>query len=198
MPATTTEPLVAPRKRGRPPKPGGPAPPKPIVLDASGQPRKRGRPRKEPHELKTKKPQPAADPDAPKRARGRPKKTAVATTTTKTTPAAAGRPKPKSKAGSKSNGTPKTSAGNTHSSLQKFIGTYTLECPAVEEEWSNLVEDMELTITPSPSTNGLMAAFNMGILEGTMLLAADKKTLDEFHAKMDKGELDSGMSCLLL
>ncbi|EWC47522.1 hypothetical protein DRE_00490 [Drechslerella stenobrocha 248] len=63
---------VAPvkRGRGRPPKPGGPAPKKPVVLTASGEPRKRGRPRKE---------------------EGAEPKAKVARTTTTRSPAAAGR-----------------------------------------------------------------------------------------------------------
>ncbi|OJD23865.1 hypothetical protein ACJ73_04783 [Blastomyces percursus] len=184
-----------PKKRGRPPKldaTGNPVK-KPALPD--GPPRKRGRPRKNPSEP----PKPA--PTGPKRGRGRPRKddptapskkarlssdVPAATTSTSAAPSKRGRPrKVTTDAASKAvNGTVESSTGFP---LDKIIGIYSLECKEVEDNWPNEAEEMELTITrTSESPLGLIGGFNLGILEGTMLFAADKPTLEKFRAVMSK------------
>ncbi|KAK2807582.1 hypothetical protein FQN51_000015 [Onygenales sp. PD_10] len=78
--------------------------------------------------------------------------------------------------------------------LDRIIGTYSLECKEVEDNWPDQAEDMEVTITKSSGGSlGLIGGFNMGILEGTMLLAADKKSLEKFRdvmSKEDSSEID--------
>ncbi|KAK2774797.1 hypothetical protein FQN53_003492 [Emmonsiellopsis sp. PD_33] len=78
--------------------------------------------------------------------------------------------------------------------LDRIIGTYSLECKEVEDNWPDQAEDMEVTITKSSGGSlGLIGGFNMGILEGTMLFAADKKSLEKFRdvmSKEDSSEID--------
>ncbi|KLJ06210.1 hypothetical protein EMPG_10359 [Blastomyces silverae] len=183
-----------PRKRGRPPKLDATGNPVKKPAPPDGPPRKRGRPRKNPSEL------PTPVPTGPKRGRGRPRKDdptapskkprlssdAPATTATTATPSKRGRPrKATTEAVSKAvNGTVESSSGFP---LDKIIGIYSLECKEVEDNWPNEAEEMELTITrTSESPLGLIGGFNLGILEGTMLFAADKPTLDKFRAVMSK------------
>ncbi|KAK2877309.1 hypothetical protein FQN49_001236 [Arthroderma sp. PD_2] len=203
-----------PRKRGRPPKEGGPAESKakPVVLDASGQPRKRGRPPKNGVSAKPK-PKPAAQPTPDQgKKRGRPRKTPVGETAVKTdaqdTPTRGrGRPKkvavetedatPVKKGASKANGTAKDTPGRGRgrpagNPLKKLLGSYAIECPTVTEEWADKAEDMDISITSSNvDPNGLMASFNLGILEGTMLLATTEEALDAFQTKVENGEEDA-------
>ncbi|KKZ59016.1 hypothetical protein EMCG_00881 [[Emmonsia] crescens] len=181
---------VPPRKRGRPPKLDATGTPVKKPTPPDGPPRKRGRPRKNPSEP----PKPA--PTGPKRGRGRPRKddstapskkprlsTDVATTTT---PSKRGRPrKSTTEASAKAiNGTVESSPGL---SLDKIIGIYSLECMEVAKNWPDDAEEMELTITrTSESPLGLIGGFNLGVIEGTMLFAADKPTLDKFRTVMSK------------
>ncbi|WEW56006.1 hypothetical protein PRK78_001441 [Emydomyces testavorans] len=275
------------RKRGRPPKDGGPAKPKPIVLDHSGQPRKRGRPRKDPAAATlaaapppppppnrsggtpskgrgrprksdatpvatkakpgpgrprasdatpaTAAPTAATEPkrgpgrprmsDAskpteaaptttePKRGRGRPRKSESSTVPATTessapryvkSPAKLARGRPRkfgsSTAGSTSEALEVNGAGNTTTttaaaadtdSFKKMvIGHYEIDCTAVELEWPQLADGMEMSITEAEETRGLgyIAGYNLGVIEGTMVLAADKQSLETLHTKLCKGE----------
>ncbi|OJD19351.1 hypothetical protein AJ78_00713 [Emergomyces pasteurianus Ep9510] len=186
-----------PKKRGRPPKLDATGTPlkKPV---SEGPPRKRGRPRKDPSAP----PKPA--PSGPKRGRGRPRKddstapskrarlsTDVAATastgaTTSTPSKKRGRPK-KSTGEASAKAVNGMAEGSSGLLLDKIIGIYSLECKEVEDNWPNDAEEMELTITrTSESPLGLIGGFNLGIIEGTMLFAADKPTLDKFRAVMSK------------
>ncbi|PGH04292.1 hypothetical protein AJ79_07139 [Helicocarpus griseus UAMH5409] len=176
-----------PRKRGRPRKDPN-TPPKPVT---TGPKRGRGRPRKNDPEAPSNKKlrlsdgAPAAtaatagaDADAAtpsKKKRGRPKKSDMAA--------------PSSAAGNKAvNGT-STVVGSLSGTfpLDKIIGIYSLECTEVEKNWPDMAEEMELTITKtSESSLGLIGGFNLGVIEGTMLFAADKATLKRFRAVMSR------------
>ncbi|KAF2459986.1 hypothetical protein BDY21DRAFT_182348 [Lineolata rhizophorae] len=74
-------------------------------------------------------------------------------------------------------------------SLGQLTGTFDIKCDEVEGNWSNLVEDMSMSITSlKGNPSGLIASFNLGILEGTMLLAADKNTVEAIRRKMERGQ----------
>ncbi|EER27795.1 hypothetical protein D8B26_006097 [Coccidioides posadasii str. Silveira] len=250
------------RKRGRPRKEGGPAKPKPVVLDHTGQPRKRGRPRKYPLDTTAPpaaKPQNVSDDNLQKRGRGRPRKsdslppkpvaapgpeqgpeatprrgrprkehgaqpaevvpdvaaqtvmqskrgrgrpkksegtimTEEATQPVKA-PSAPGRGRPKkfstATSGSANGVAQQSSASSASNPLAKMVvGSYELKCATVENEWPHVAVGMEMTILESEETYGLgfIAGFNLGIVEGTMLLAADKDSLERLYNKMSKGE----------
>lgn len=178
----------APRKRGRPPKPGGPKK-KEVVLDASGKPRGRGRPRKNPIDapsVTTKsKAAPAADPSQPKRGRGRPRKSDVAAT--KTAPAAATPSKPAGK-----RGRPPKKAQQEPLHIASIVGRYSVRCEQIEQEWPDQAEDLELRIVPR--NDHMLAAFDFGIIQGAMLLAPTKAALDTLVDRDGKGTLASEAS----
>ncbi|KAK2811437.1 hypothetical protein FQN50_002060 [Emmonsiellopsis sp. PD_5] len=174
--AATTPATESKRGRGRPRKSDVAAPG--SASAATPAPKsKRGRPRKS--DVTAPGSASAATP-ATKSKRGRPRKSDVAA------PGSASAEKTVN--GSKSNG---TAAGFT---LDRIIGTYSLECEEVQDNWPDQAEDMDLTITKgSGGSLGLIGGFNLGILEGTMLFAADKKSLEKFRdvmGKEDSSEID--------
>ncbi|PGH19670.1 hypothetical protein AJ80_03825 [Polytolypa hystricis UAMH7299] len=196
------------RKRGRPRKYPIDAekPAKPTAPD--GTPRKRGRPRKNP-EVEPAATKPAAAPTTTttgvKRGRGRPRKTNAPPAKKPRlmedgTPRKRGRPR-KSDAGavgSASKASPQTSDVNGSAKkssasvfpLAKIVGTYALTCDAVEENWPDQADDMELTISSEPSKTalGFIGGFNLGVLEGTMLLAGNEDTLEKLREEMSADE----------
>ncbi|EZF34549.1 hypothetical protein TMEN_7228 [Trichophyton mentagrophytes] len=190
-----------PRKRGRPPKNGGPVTPKPVVLDANGQPRKRGRPPKNGIAAQSK-----SKTDAPRTAsasakkRGRPRKEASDGDGADASPSARGRPKKDADAKSNGNGakgstgTPGRGRGRPPANpLQKFLGSFALECAAVSDNWPDQCDTMDMAISASDlDPCGMIASFNLGIVEGTMLLALTQDELNAFHSKVEGGsESDS-------
>ncbi|KAM5448748.1 hypothetical protein MaudCBS49596_005255 [Microsporum audouinii] len=196
-----------PRKRGRPPKNGGPVTPKTIVLDADGQPRKRGRPPKNGIAAQTK-PKSEATSPAPTdqvRKRGRPRKAEYVTGDAENAPAPPrGRPRKDDVTAARSNGAVKGTPGRGRgrppaNPLQKFVGSYAIECPIVSEEWPDKAESMDISISTSDMDPcGLIASFTLGIVEGTMLLAATEEALDAFQSKVEHGsdhESDEDAEC---
>ncbi|PGH04925.1 hypothetical protein GX51_03221 [Blastomyces parvus] len=186
-----------PRRRGRPPKLDATGNPVKKPAPPDGPPRKRGRPRKNPDEP------PKPVPTGPKRGRGRPRKddptapskkprlSSDVPAPTTATPSKRGRPrKATTEHASKAvNGTVESASGFP---LDAIIGIYSLQCKEVEDNWPNEAEEMELTITrTSESPLGLIGGFNLGIIEGTMLFAVDKPTLDKFRAVMSKSDVSS-------
>lgn len=72
--------------------------------------------------------------------------------------------------------------------LKSIVGTYSIECDMVAQEWPDAAEDMRMVITQTSETSdGLIAGFHLGVIEGTMLLASDKASLEELCAKMGDG-----------
>lgn len=156
------------KSRGRPRKIEDERPAKQPRLNDDGTPRKRGRPRKPGSVPVVKKP--TLNPDGTPRKRGRPKKSDVAAGNTPTNKA-------------------KPAARKTAFSLNNIVGIYEVKCSAVENDWPQQAQEMELSITTAEeSPLGLIAGFELGILEGTMLIATDKTKLNKFVDEMSKGE----------
>ncbi|EFE45149.1 conserved hypothetical protein [Trichophyton verrucosum HKI 0517] len=184
-----------PRKRGRPPKNGGPVTPKPVVLDANGQPRKRGRPPKNGIAAQSKSKTDASGASASAKKRGRPRKDASDGDGADASPPARGRPKKDADAksngakGTTGTGTPGRGRGRPPANpLQKFLGSFALECAAVSDEWPDQCDSMDMSISASDlDPCGMVASFNLGIVEGTMLLALTQDELNAFHSKVEGG-----------
>ncbi|KMU83328.1 hypothetical protein CIHG_01111 [Coccidioides immitis H538.4] len=206
------------RKRGRPRKEGGPAKPKPVVLDHTGQPRKRGRPRKYPLDTTAPpaaKPQNVSDDNLQKRGRGRPRKSdslppkPVAAPGPEQGPEATprrGRPRKEHGAqpaevvpdvaaqtvmqSKRGRGRPKKSEGT----IMTEEATQPVKAPSALGRG----RPKKLSTATSGSANGLAqqssasSASNplakMVVGKGTMLLAADKESLEKLYNKMSKGE----------
>ncbi|KAL1958658.1 hypothetical protein VTO42DRAFT_4001 [Malbranchea cinnamomea] len=160
------------RKRGRPRKttPVGEESPKQngntsfeVQIEGPSR-RKRGRPPKSDVSETTKQ---MVDTGQPKRGPGRPRKDEVSTSTE----SALAKSQTVEDAGIR---------------LEDLVGTYALQCQRVEERWPDHAENMELAIVKED--NGYVAGFNLGIIEGVMLLAPNKKTLRNFASLKLKGE----------
>ncbi|KAF2108249.1 hypothetical protein BDV96DRAFT_285852 [Lophiotrema nucula] len=169
------QPPPAKRGRGRPRKDPN-APPK-HPKDPNAPKRGRGRPRKDPNAA------PIAKPKVPGRGPGRPKKDSTAPTAAPSKSKSLPKVSTTTTSKSKVSSTRSTSAPNT--TLAQFVGTYDITCEEVEDNWPDAADDMTLSIHPLPRTkSALIACFNLGILEGTMLIAADKKTLERVHKQV--------------
>jgi hypothetical protein len=73
--------------------------------------------------------------------------------------------------------------------LSNFIGVYVLDCEEVDGNWPGKAKDLYMTIRAfSHTKTGLTASFNLGIIEGTMLLAADEASLARLHRQMDNDD----------
>lgn len=73
--------------------------------------------------------------------------------------------------------------------LTDIVGTYTIRCDEIEGNWPNVAEDMALSVSSLPHTSSaLIASFNLGILEGTMLLAADEASLERVRKQLEKND----------
>jgi hypothetical protein len=82
---------------------------------------------------------------------------------------------------------------NTGVKLTDVVGTYEISCEEVEGNWPDAVEDMHISIAALPNTRSmLIASFDLGIIEGTMILAADEDTLDRVRAQMDRDGVTKG------
>jgi hypothetical protein len=55
--------------------------------------------------------------------------------------------------------------------LDNLVGSYTILCEAIDEHLGNYHGELTLEIQRPASANGVVAAFNLGLIEGTMLLA---------------------------
>lgn len=177
---------VAKRGRGRPRKSNETSAPPPA--DPNTPKRGRGRPRKV---ADTSLP-PPTNSNTPKRGRGRPRKDADASAS-KGQQKPRGRPKKSNATADKATSSASTkkvakASSKSDALLQSITGTYDISCEAVEDGWDDMSEDMSMSITTLPHTNStLIASFDLGILEGTMLLAADKDTLEATSQNMKKG-----------
>ncbi|CAI6257041.1 unnamed protein product [Periconia digitata] len=157
------------RGRGRPRK----YPPKEKVPG-----RGRGRPRKDPNAS----PKPKVE-KVPGRGRGRPRKDENSATPTKSSAKSpgVGRGRPKKE----------VTDSLSLSKLSQLVGTYEIKCQKVEEEWPTSAGEMSISISALPHTKAcLIASFSLGIVDGTMLLSAQEKTVMRVSDELDDSEGD--------
>ncbi|GAQ07973.1 hypothetical protein ALT_5294 [Aspergillus lentulus] len=61
--------------------------------------------------------------------------------------------------------------------LDDIVGSYTILCEAIDEHLGNYHDELTLEIQKPASANGVVAAFNLDLVEGTMLLALSDDAL---------------------
>lgn len=73
--------------------------------------------------------------------------------------------------------------------LNHLVGSYLVQCRKLEDEYSDCeVNQMTLDIHAPTSTYGAIAAFDLAILEGTMLLATSEESLERFREEQARSD----------
>ena len=65
-----------------------------------------------------------------------------------------------------------------------------VDCEKIEGNWPDLAQDMTLTIRTTAVPGIYQATFDLGVIEGIMMLGPDETTLDEFCAQQDHEDGD--------
>ncbi|KAI8627998.1 hypothetical protein F5Y19DRAFT_486308 [Xylariaceae sp. FL1651] len=83
--------------------------------------------------------------------------------------------------------------------LDHLVGSYMVQCRQVEDEYGVELGSMTLDVQAATSTYGAVAAFNFGLVEGTMLLATSEDALENLRQEQpvrssssDESEEDMG------
>ncbi|KAI1274224.1 hypothetical protein F5Y07DRAFT_373686 [Xylaria sp. FL0933] len=65
--------------------------------------------------------------------------------------------------------------------LSHLVGSYLMQCRKLEDDYGAVLGTMTLDIHAPTSTHGTVAAFNFGVIEGTMLLASSEESLERLR-----------------
>lgn len=68
------------------------------------------------------------------------------------------------------------------------IGQYIVDCEEIEGNWDELADDMTLAIHATSTAGIYQANFNLGIIDGIMMLSSDEGILNEFCARQEHDE----------
>jgi hypothetical protein len=60
------------------------------------------------------------------------------------------------------------------------VGSYIVDCEAIEKEWRKQAENMTLSIYEEDEAGIFQASFDFGILEGIMIISTEKDALEEY------------------
>ncbi|KAJ8121608.1 hypothetical protein O1611_g10058 [Lasiodiplodia mahajangana] len=80
--------------------------------------------------------------------------------------------------------------------LNRLVGSYIMHCRRLQDEYGCGLGSMTLDVHRPTSTHGAVAAFNFGLVEGTMLLATSEEALELLRLEQavrssdDEDELD--------
>ncbi|GAP87531.1 putative AT hook motif family protein [Rosellinia necatrix] len=66
------------------------------------------------------------------------------------------------------------------------VGTYIVDCDAIEEEWPNLADDMSLDIHATDQPGIYEACFDFGVIEGVMVIGADETAVETYCSQLDR------------
>ncbi|OTB05704.1 hypothetical protein M426DRAFT_72762 [Hypoxylon sp. CI-4A] len=71
------------------------------------------------------------------------------------------------------------------------VGSYIVDCTAIEENWPGEAENMTLEIHATDEQGVFEAQYDFGMIEGMMILCASKSTLDEYCDQLDREDAPS-------
>lgn len=70
------------------------------------------------------------------------------------------------------------------------VGSYIVDCKKIKEQWPHEADDLSLDIRPTKEPGIFEASFDFGILEGVMIICAEKTALEQYCYQLDR-EADS-------
>ncbi|PLB54467.1 hypothetical protein P170DRAFT_397971 [Aspergillus steynii IBT 23096] len=70
------------------------------------------------------------------------------------------------------------------------VGSYMIDCREIEEQWPDQAEDLYLDIDATGEPGVFKAEFDFGVLEGVMILCADKAILERYCSQGDEPSED--------
>ncbi|KAL8413205.1 hypothetical protein RB594_004725 [Gaeumannomyces avenae] len=81
-----------------------------------------------------------------------------------------------------------SSTSSNAPSAASIVGTYKLRCAGIEEEWDDIkIDEMKLRVAPSTHVPGVyIADFNLGVLEGQMLIGTDRAAIRKCARALDR------------
>lgn len=83
--------------------------------------------------------------------------------------------------------------GNAPGSISKCpAGTYMIDCPEIEGNWSDMAKNMTMEIRRTPNPRIYHAIFHFGVVEGMMILSTDEKGLWRYCDDSGRGYCDDG------
>jgi hypothetical protein len=66
------------------------------------------------------------------------------------------------------------------------VGSYIIVCKEIEEQWPDQADDLSLDIHETNEPGVFAASFDFGILEGAMIISAEKDALDQHCSQLDR------------
>lgn len=68
------------------------------------------------------------------------------------------------------------------------VGTYIVDSEVIEREYPDMADDLSLDIHRTDTPGVFKADFDLGVLEGVMIICSEKSALDEYCAQADRGD----------
>ncbi|KAH8590158.1 hypothetical protein B0O99DRAFT_521816 [Bisporella sp. PMI_857] len=65
------------------------------------------------------------------------------------------------------------------------VGSYIVDCEQIEQEWPDMADDLSLDIRQTKEPNVFEASFDFGVLEGAMIISAEKNALEQYCSQLD-------------
>jgi hypothetical protein len=65
------------------------------------------------------------------------------------------------------------------------VGSYIINCKEIEEQWSDQADDLSLDIRQTKEPGVFEASFNFGVLEGIMIISAERNALEQYCSQLD-------------
>lgn len=65
------------------------------------------------------------------------------------------------------------------------VGSYIINCKEIEEQWPDQADDLSLDIRQTKEPGVFEASFNFGVLEGIMIIGAEKNALEQYCSRLD-------------
>jgi hypothetical protein len=66
------------------------------------------------------------------------------------------------------------------------VGSYIIDCKQIEGEWPDRAGDLSLDIRQTKEPNVFEASFDFGVLEGVMIISAEKDALEQYCSQLDR------------